>query len=58
MTTQVKLLTHFPTHSLLNRYQIRLEISMRCSDYIFDCVHLFYCKYKINTNGGGSSSLD
>ena len=55
---QVKLLTHFPTHLLLNRYQIRLEISMRCSDYIFDCVHLFYCKYKINTNGGGSSSLD
>ena len=27
---------------LLFRYQIRLEISIRASDFILDCVHLFY----------------
>ena len=35
--------------SLLSRYQIRLETSMRGSDFIFDCAHLLYYKYhKIN----------
>ena len=28
--------------SLLNRYQIRLETSMRGSNFIFDCVHLLH----------------
>ena len=28
--------------SLLSRYQIILEIAMRGSDSIFDCVHLLY----------------
>ena len=41
--------------SLLNKYQIGLESSMKGSDFIFDCVHLFYYKYhKINPNRGGS----
>ena len=41
--------------SLLNRYPIGLEMSMRGSDYIFDYVHLLYCKcHKINPNRGGS----
>ena len=30
--------------SILNRYQIELETSMRGSDFIFDCVHLLYYK--------------
>ena len=30
--------------SFLSRYQIRLEISIRGSDFIFDCVHLLYYK--------------
>ena len=35
--------------SFLNRYQIGLETSVRGSDFIFDCVHLLYCKcHKIN----------
>ena len=35
--------------SFLNRYQIGLETSVRGSDFIFDCVHLLYCKCrKIN----------
>ena len=39
--------------SLLNRYQIGLEASTRRSDFIFDCVHLLYCKcHKINPNHG------
>ena len=29
-----------PVGSRLNRYQIRLNTSMRGSDFIFDCVHL------------------
>ena len=34
---------------------IGLEKSMRGSDFIFDCVHLMYCKcHKINPNRGGS----
>ena len=40
--------------SLLNRYPIGLEMSMRGSDYIFDYVHLLYCKcHKINPNQVG-----
>ena len=31
--------------SLLNRYQIASETSMRGSDFIFDCVHLWYYKF-------------
>ena len=39
--------------SLLSRYQIRLEISMKGSDFIFDCVHLFYYKrHKISFKRG------
>ena len=30
--------------SLLPRYQIGLETSMKDSDFIFDCVHLLYHK--------------
>ena len=33
---------HF--ESLLNKYQIGLETSMRGSKFIFDCVHLLYHK--------------
>ena len=41
--------------SLLNRYQIGLETSMRGSDFIFDFVHLLYYKcHKINFKQGGS----
>ena len=41
--------------SLLNRYQIRLETSIRCSDFIFDCVNLLRYKcHKINLKRGGS----
>ena len=37
--------------SLLNRYQIGLETSMRGSNFIFDCVHLLYYKcHKMNLN--------
>ena len=31
--------------TLLNRDEIGLETSIRVSDFIFDCVHLFYYKY-------------
>ena len=47
--------------SLLSRYQIGLETQMRGSDFIFNCVNLFYYKYhKINFKCGGSyiGSLD
>ena len=30
--------------SLLNRYQLGLETSMRGSDFILDCVHSLYYK--------------
>ena len=41
--------------SLLSRYQIGLETSMRGNDFIFDCVHLLYHKcHKINFENGGS----
>ena len=40
---------HF--QSLLPRYQIGLETSMKGSDFMFDCVHLLYYKFhKINLN--------
>ena len=32
--------------TLLNRDEIGLETSIRVSDFIFDCVHLFYYKYQ------------
>ena len=41
--------------SLLSRYQIGFETSMRGSEFVFDYVHLLYYKcYKINPNCGGS----
>ena len=41
--------------SLLSRYQIGLETSMRRSDFIFDSVQLLYYKYyKINFKRDGS----
>ena len=41
--------------SLLTRYQIGLETSMTYSDFVFDCVHLFYNKCcAINPKCGGS----
>ena len=44
---------HF--ESLLNSYQIGLQTSMRCIDFIFDCIYLLYYKCcKINPNCGGS----
>ena len=39
--------------SLLSRYQIGLETSMRGSGFTFDCVHLLYYKcHKINFKQG------
>ena len=41
--------------SLLNRYQIGLETSVRGSDFIFDYIHVLYYKcHKINSNRRGS----
>ena len=41
--------------SLLSRYQVGLEISMRGIDFIFDSVQLMYYKcHKINFKHGGS----
>ena len=41
--------------SLLSRYQIGLEASIKDSDFVFDCAHLFYYKGdRINPNRGGS----
>ena len=41
--------------SVLSRYLIELETSMRGSDFIFDCVPLLYYKcHKINFKLGGS----
>ena len=41
--------------SLLSRHQIGLETLMKCSDFVFDCIHLVYYKcHKINPNRGGS----
>ena len=37
--------------SLLNRYQIGLETSMKGSDFIFHCINLLHYKcHKINPN--------
>ena len=47
--------------SLLSRYQIGLETSMKGSTFIIDCVHLLYYKrHKINFKRDGSyvDSLD
>ena len=47
---------HF--QSLLSRYQIGLETSMKGSTFAFDCVHLLYYKYyKVNPNCGGSYTV-
>ena len=41
--------------SLLNRYQIGMETSMRGSNFIFDCFYLLYYKcHEINPNLCGS----
>ena len=42
--------------SLLSRYQIGLETSMRSSDLFFDYVNLLYYVHKIDLNRGGSRS--
>ena len=40
---------------IIKKYQNISEISMRGSDFIFDCIHLLYCKcHKINPNHGRS----
>ena len=40
--------------SLLSRYQVGLEISMKGSDSFFDCVYFQYYKFhKINLSRGG-----
>ena len=42
--------------SILSRYQIGLETSMKRSEFIFDCIQLLYYKCKkINLNCGGSN---
>ena len=39
--------------SLLNRYQVVLQTSIRGSDFIFDCVHLLHYKcHKMNFKRG------
>ena len=41
--------------STLSRYEIKLETSMKRSDFILDGINLLYCKYhKINLFVGGS----
>ena len=41
--------------SLLSRYQIRLETSMKGSAFVFEGVHLLYYKcHELNPNRGGS----
>ena len=41
--------------SLLSKYQIGLETSMKGSELVFDCVHLlYYICHKINPDRGGS----
>ena len=46
--------------SLLKRYQIGFETSMKSRNFIFDCVHLLYKKcYNVSLNRGGYiGSLD
>ena len=42
--------------SLLNKYKIRWETSMRGSDFGFDYFHLLYWKcHKLNVNWDGSN---
>ena len=51
MVKQIKLQKTKLYQSLLCRYQIGLETSMKGTDFIFDCVHLLYYKcHKINPN--------
>ena len=41
--------------SLLQRYQVELETSIKGSDFMFYCAYLLYYKcHKINSNGGRS----
>ena len=41
--------------SLIKKYQIGLEKSLKGSDFTLDCVHSWYCKCrKINFKWGGS----
>ena len=50
---QRKLLRNF--QAILSRYKIGLEISMKVSDLLFDCVHLLYYKcHNINPSRSGS----
>ena len=50
--------TKEPFESLLKRYQIWLETSMKCGDVIFYYVSLLYYKcHKINLNCGGSYKI-
>ena len=44
--------------SLLSRYQIWLETSMRGSDFSFDCVHLLYYKWHEISFKRGESYID
>ena len=40
--------------SLLSRYRVGLETSIKGSEFVFDCIHLLYYKYhKTNPNRGG-----
>ena len=53
MMVLMKLLDNFL--SLLSKYQISLETTMRSGDFVFDCVNLMYYKcHKISFNRGGS----
>ena len=43
------------SQSFFSRYQIELNTSMKGSDFVFDCVHLFYYKcHKMNLERVGS----
>ena len=54
MTKRIKLLKK-KFKSLLNKYENNFKTSMTGSDFIFDCIHLFYYKcHKRNSNCGGS----
>ena len=48
-------------HSLLPRYQIGLDTSMKSSNFIFDCVKVLQYKYhriKVKRGGSDIDSLD
>ena len=60
---KIEILSHDKTNevieelfeSLLSRHEIRLETSMKCSDFIFDCVNLlYYRRNKTYLDRGGS----